>query len=211
MEQKIYVQPYCHIAPYLVGLILGCVLHNRVQLPFNGAKKHLCYAIMWILAMLIFASILFGLYGTWYGHRMSKLENIAFYTFTHFAWGVGVALVVFACNNGYGWIINDFLSMKIWVPLSRLTYGVSLVHPIIIDFIFNSARQISVYEDTNLLSYTVSVVVLSYGAAGILAVLVEFPLANVEKIIFKLLDMHQEESVRLVKFGTKEEAEKKDN
>ena len=207
----IYVKPYCRIAPYLVGLILGYVLHNRVQLPFDGAKKHLCYAIMWILAMLTFASILFGLYGTWYGHRMSKLENIAFYTFTHFAWGIGVALVVFACNNGYGWIINDFLSMKIWVPLSRLTYIVSLVHVIIIDVILNSARQISVYEDTNLLIYTISVVVLSYGASGILAVLVEFPLANVETIICKLLDMHREESVRLVKFGTKEEAEKKDD
>ena len=212
-EQKdgIYVKPYCRIAPYLVGLILGYILHNRVQLPFDGAKKHLCYAIMWILAMLTFASILFGLYGTWYGHRMSKLENIAFYTFTHFAWGIGVALVVFACNNGYGWIINDFLSMKIWVPLSRLTYIVSLVHVIIIDVILNSARQISVYEDTNLLIYTISVVVLSYGASGILAVLVEFPLANVETIICKLLDMHREESVRLVKFGTKEEAEKKDD
>ena len=207
----IYVKPYCRIAPYLVGLILGYILHNRVQLPFDGAKKHLCYAIMWILATLIFASILFGLYGTWYGHQMSKLENIAFYTFTHFAWGVGVALVVFACNNGYGWIINDFLSMKIWVPLSRLTYIVSLVHPIIIDVILDSARQVSVYEDTNLLIYTISVVVLSYGAAGILAVLVEFPLANVETIICKLLDMHQEESVRLVKFGIKEEAEKKDD
>ena len=206
----IYVKPYCRIAPYLVGLILGYILHNRVQLPFAGAKKYLCYAIMWILATLIFASILFGLYGTWYGHRMSTLENISFYTFTHFAWGIGVALVVFACNNGYGWIINDFLSMKIWVPLSRLTYIVSLVHPIIIAVILDSTRQVSVYEDTTLLIYTISAIVLSYGAAGILAVFIEFPLANIETTVFKLLDIHQEESVRLVKFGTKE-AEKKDN
>ena len=140
------------------------------------------------------------------------IENITFYTFTHFAWGVGVAIVVFACNNGYGWIISDFLSMNFWIPLSRLTYSVSLVHPIVLEVVLGSVRQVPMFEDINLVIYTISVVVLSYGAAGVLAALVEFPLANVETLAFKLLGIHREESVRLVNVWTKvEETEKKDD
>ena len=46
----------------------------------------------------------------------------------------------------------------------------------------------------------------------VLAALVEFPLANVETLAFKLLGIHREESVRLVNVWTKvEETEKKDD
>ena len=200
----IYTKPYCRIAPYLVGLLLGYILHMRVRLPFHGYKNLiLCHGAMWGLATCIFASIIFGLYGTWYGHKMSPLENIMFYTFTHFAWGIGVAMVIFSCVNGYGWIITDFFSMKIWVPLSRLTYGVSLVHPCIIEIILGSARQVPMYEVRTLIVYTISVVVLSYTTAGILAIFVEFPLANIETSLFKLFGLHREESVRLVNFELK--------
>ena len=152
-----------YIAPYLVGLLLGYILHMRVKLRFYGYKNLICRGAMWGLSTWIFASyvhtmyhtvqILFGLYGTWYGHKMSPLENIMFYTFTHFAWGIDVAMVIFSCVNGHGWIITDFFSMKIWVPLSHLTYGVSLVHPFIIEIILGSARQVPMYEDRTLIQF----------------------------------------------------------
>ena len=107
-------------------------------------------------------------------------------------------MVIFSCVNGYGWIIADFFSMKIWVPLSRLTYGVSLVHPFIIE-----SKTSAMFEDRTLIIYTISIVVLSYTTAGILAIFVEFPLANIESSLFKLFGLHQEESVRLVNFELK--------
>ena len=201
---EIYIKPYCRVPPYLVGSILGYVLHNRVQLPFHGVKKYLCYVTMWSLAMITFTAIIFGLYSTWYGYHMSMMENILFYTYTHFAWGVGVAIMVFACQNGYGWIINDFLSMKIWIPLSRLTYNVSLIHPIILDVILGSAGRISVHWDVNLVMYTAEAIVLSYGAAAVLAAFVEYPFSNLEMLIFKIIGIRQEESMRLVSLATKE-------
>ena len=80
----------------------------------------LCHGAMWGLATWIFASIIFGLYGTWYGHKMRpQLENSMFYTFTHFAWGIGVAMVIFSCVNG---IITDFFSMKIWAALLMVSH-----------------------------------------------------------------------------------------
>ena len=199
-EQMDYVfsKPYGRIAPYIVGIILGYSLYMRVKLPLSKANSLLCYVTMWCLATIIFSSIIFGLHGTWYGERTSTIENVMFFTFNHFAWGVGVAMVVFACNNGYGWIFNDLFSMKIWTPLSRLTYCVSLVHPIVIDLILGSARQVPTYDSVYLMKYTIAVIFLSYGSAIILATFVEYPVAQIELLAFKHLGIQKEDSVRLM-------------
>ena len=116
--------------------------------------------------------------------------------FSRFAWGVGLAFVVFACHNGYGGVINTFLSMKFWIPLSRLTFTAYLVHPIVLSVVFGSAREPVHYTDITLAVYAVGAVTLSYGAAAIVAVCVEFPLANVEAAFFKAVGLGARESMR---------------
>ena len=100
-------------------------------------------------------------------------------------------MIVFACHSGYGWKVKDFLSLKIWVLLSRLTYIVSLIHPIILDVVLGSAREVAMYSDAYLLKLTIVTVILAYGAAIVLATLVEFPLSNIEHIFFSMVQTKQ--------------------
>ena len=45
----------------------------------------------------------------------------AFYNAFHrLAWGLALAWLIFACHNGYGGFIQDFLSWEAFLPLSRL-------------------------------------------------------------------------------------------
>ena len=103
------------------------------------------------------------------------------------------------------------ISMKIWIPLSRLTYNVSLINFVIIDMTIRSAGQVSIYWDLNLFIYTAAAVVLSYGAAGVLAAFVEYPLSNLEVLVFRIIGIHQEESIRLVSLAAEEDINKKKN
>nr|CAD7433099.1 unnamed protein product [Timema monikensis] len=49
-------------------------------------------------------------------------------------WALGVAWIVFSCVAGYGGPVNTLLSWKGWIPLSRLTYCIYLVHLPLIRF-----------------------------------------------------------------------------
>nr|CAD7393862.1 unnamed protein product [Timema cristinae] len=49
-------------------------------------------------------------------------------------WALGVAWIVFSCVAGYGGPVNKLLSWKGWIPLSRLTYCIYLVHLPLIRF-----------------------------------------------------------------------------
>ena len=197
-SDDIYVKPYCRAAPYIVGLVLGFILFKKVQVKVHWLLNLMVYSIMWVIAAGCCFSVVYGLYNSFHGHTLTEAQNVAYLMFGRCAWAVGLALIVFACHNGYGWVVNDFLSMKFWIPLSRLTYTAYLVHPIILTVAINTNRGTVGYTDNFIAVYAVAMVVLSFGAAGVVAVFVEFPLSNLEMAVFKAIGLKPRESVRQV-------------
>ena len=190
-----YIKPWHRVAPYIVGLVLGYILY-RLRLP---TKRFICYfvfPILIILSGIFLASTLYGLYPQWHGHVPSKAENIIYIMFSWFTWSLGLALLVFACHYGYGGPINWFLSMKFWIPLSRVSYNAYLIHPLILTVIFGSERKPIYYKDYNLAVYAIGIIVLSFAAAAVVSVFVEFPIGNLEQVLFKLVGLGRQESAR---------------
>lgn len=195
-SNDIYIKPYSRAAPYIVGLVLGFILFKKVRINLHWFLDFLIHVGMWIVAAGCCFSVVYGLYDSFHGHHLSTAENVLYYMFSRLAWGIGLGLIVFVCHNGYGWIINDFLSMKIWIPLSRLTYTAYLIHPIVLTVIFGTLREPFTYSNYIMAVYAVAMVVLSFGAAGVVAVLVEFPLSNLEMAVFKAIGLKLRESTR---------------
>ena len=210
-SDDIYVKPYCRVPPYLVGLILGFLIYKKVRFPLHWILNYVIYSVIWLLSAGLCFAVVYGLYNTWHGHILTEAQNITYFMFSRFAWGLGLALMVFACHNGYGCVINDFLSMKFWIPLSRLTYTAYLVHPIVLTVLYGTARDTFTYTDYKVASMIVSNVVLSYGVAGVVAAFVEFPLSNLEMAVFKLVGLKQRESARMVAGQREEEQGREPN
>ena len=108
----LYFRPYHRIPPYLVGIVLGYLLYRKARFPFSKILNWISYIVLWLLATGLCLSTVYGLYPTWHQHIPSLAENVIYLMFSRFAWGVGLAFVIFACHNGYGGVINTFLSMK---------------------------------------------------------------------------------------------------
>ena len=183
-----YGKPYCRISPYLVGLFLGFVIYKGIKIPVKSRfVKVLIYGSMIIASFAITFSVIYGIYPIWNGHIPSVTENVIYLTFSRFAWGVALALLVFACHNRYGGWIDTVLSWGFWVPLSRLTFLAYLVHPIVLFSVIGSLRGPLHFTDVTVAVYMIASVVLSYATAALFAVVVEFPLSNLEMAIFDLL------------------------
>ena len=197
-SDELYIKPYARISPYLVGIVLGYLLYRKVRIPFKRSISWIFYLGLWILAAFFCLSTLYGFYGTWHGHPFSPAENVVYFMFSRFTWALGLALLVFICHNGYGWVVNSFLSMGFWVPLSRLTFNAYLVHPIVLTVMFISGHESMQYTDVTLVVYATAAVVLSYGFAAVVAAFVEFPLSNVEAAVFKILGFSSRESTRRI-------------
>lgn len=181
----IYTKPWGRVAPYLVGLVFGYIIYKQISFEYGRTKNALLYLAVWVASGTILASTLYGLYFSFHGHLMTRAEYIIYLTLSRFAWGVGLALLVFSCHNGYGSAINAFLSLKIWTPLSRMTLNAYLFHPVVMFAVYGQMQTVVHVTDLTMSLYAVGFVVLSYGAASIFCVCVELPLGNIEVLLFQ--------------------------
>ena len=181
---RLYQKPYCRITPYLVGIFLGYVLSRNIFLYGNGRKmKHL---IGWLGSV---ATGLLVVYGPWHVYKdhgtfFNDAENITYSALNRFAWSCAVGWVIYACHNKVGGLVNTFLSWRAWIPLSRLTYGCYLLHILVVYFLTLSKETQAHYQDITAIFNVISVIVISYACSFVLAVCVEYPVFNLEKIIF---------------------------
>ena len=182
---RIYDKPYCRITPYLVGILLGYLFSRKLQIP--GQCRKLVIVIGWVGAVVIGCLVVYGPWDVYKDHGtfFNDAENIIYSAFHRFAWSCGVGWVIYACHNKAGGLVNTFLSWKVWIPLSRLTYGCYLLHIIVILFFTFSKETSTHYQDNTAVFDFLSNIVVSYACSFILAVCVEYPIFNLEKIIFK--------------------------
>merc|ERR1712135_224565 len=167
----LYTKPYCRIGAYLVGMVTGFYLYQNKN-KIKMSKVTVCAG--WILAAVNNLLILYGLYPA--VHRGENLSNnvAAFYNcMSRPMWCVGLAWVTIACVGGYGGYVNDILSWKGFIPLSRLTYCTYLVHPMVLMMVYSSQETFFNYNGWIMLYLFMGSVILCYILAANLTLFVE--------------------------------------
>lgn len=185
-QDELYIKPYIRAPPYLVGILLGYILSRKVTI--KPRYKKLLYSIGWISSILFAYGVIFGPWGVFKkgGEFFTLTQAVCYGSLHRLAFGISVAWVIYACHNKAAGYINDLLSMRVWVPMSRLTFGAYLLHPLVIMFFFNAQGNAYHYAENLVVFDFISLTFVSYACAFLLAVFVEYPVSNLEKMAFKL-------------------------
>ncbi len=98
---------------------------------------------LWLASLGIMLAVIFGPYDYARTGVVESQEFAGFYAgLFRSAWAVGVAGTILLCAHGCGGIINTFLSWRMWVPLSRLTYVTYLIHEFVLGYMYSSRRLV---------------------------------------------------------------------
>ncbi|PVD37236.1 hypothetical protein C0Q70_04231 [Pomacea canaliculata] len=189
---RIYQQPYCRVAPYALGLAVGFILHQK-KFKFPMGKIITC--VGWLLTVTITTILTLITYdenrhllndATGWSHPVRTAHE----TLQRPLWALAVCWVIFACASGNGGLINKFFSWRGFVPLSRLTYCVYLIHPVVVIADLMAYRVFAYFTISYVLFRYIGYIVVGYLLALILAVLVQAPLLALEKTIFQKKSAH---------------------
>lgn len=193
----LHIKPWTRVGPFVVGIILGFIFFKKFKVSFKKPLINiLIYVGLWQLAFVLCYTTVYGLHGAYdVGENLTEGEEVVYQMFSRFSWSLGLAIFLYICHNGYGGVVNTFLSMKLWIPLRRLTLIAYLVHPVILFLIFYTRRVPVYHTDITLAVYAVAAVVLSYGAAAIIKSFVDYPLANLETVVLKMVGLVEEKKV----------------
>ena len=186
---RLHVKPFYRINMYFTGILLGYILYkkyNIATLPIANYSKRLIYALLWIIAIALCFVRIFGTYRVYnFTYHFSDLENVIFLMFSGLALSIGIAIIIYICNTGYGGVVNSFLSWPGWEPLVKLSYGVALCHILVLCYILGTLQSSLKYTGTVYAMLAVFTIISSYAVSAITAVFVEQPIFNVLSLWFK--------------------------
>ncbi|XP_017348985.2 O-acyltransferase like protein isoform X2 [Ictalurus punctatus] len=140
-----YNKPYTRYGPYLLGVLTGIYMVTKKEALI---KQRWQAAAGWLVSLSVMAVIV----GSAYMLRGQGSPGHAVYQGLHRSlWALTVAWLILACEEGYGGFVNRFLSMRVWVPLSNISFACYLVHPLLI-LLYNSKQETLIhYTDLNFL------------------------------------------------------------
>lgn len=137
----------------------------------------------WAISLILLPVIVFGDH-PFYQHKQtaSPLEFALFETLNRIAWAISLSYMVFACVHNRGGPVNKFLSLKMWQPLSRLTYAIYLIHCLVMLTIYLSMKTPPHFSAMSAFQNFIAIFVISVIVAIPLVLAFEFPIDAINKL-----------------------------
>jgi peptidoglycan/LPS O-acetylase OafA/YrhL len=126
-------------------------------------------------------------------HEGSSYENpnwtilmcVLYSVFSHVIVASCCTFWTFIFVTGHGGFIRRALKWYIWTPLSRLSFGVYLVHPILINLGYTGAYALQFYEPLTVLTTFITMSFLSGVASFVLYMTVEKPAKHLSVLLME--------------------------
>ncbi|XP_064457404.1 nose resistant to fluoxetine protein 6-like [Ornithodoros turicata] len=175
--QEVVMRPYTHAGPFTIGV---CTAFLLFRYP-HARLRTVVQVAFWVASLLMMGSSLFG---TWRWNRSAEatdLEVLIYSSIHRSAWALGLSWIVYACATRRGGFLNRLLSWKALVPLSRLTFGVYLAHPIVLFFQMWTIRERIYGSHVTMIYLFLGNMAFSYGIAAVFYVAFEAPFRKLSK------------------------------
>ncbi|XP_057375604.2 nose resistant to fluoxetine protein 6-like [Daphnia carinata] len=183
--RKHYHLTIARIPPYVMGILLGWLLHKTKDRKIQ-INKFLVIA-GWVMALLIGLLVIFGMMPYLDEAQIPVINpfvRISYGAFHRSSWAMVVAWLIFSCTHGYGGCINTLLSSKSLLPLSRLSYAVYLVHFAYVKAYVSHMRKPMYIAEYYFFTTYLGILMVSFMLASVISVIMEMPFMNLDKLLF---------------------------
>lgn len=203
-NNKMYIKPYCRIAPYAIGMLFGLIYftHRKYQTD-HIIYDNISYSILklfhsryvrylfYLIGLGLISFMIFMEYPAYSSAAKSEsLEDdwnqssrSAFMAFNRSGFVLGVSLIVLPLLMGYNKAVGNVMRSRVWTPLARLSFCGYLVHISVLAMIYGRQEVAYYLTSFNLLTDFVVGCVGTYAIAFLIFILVECPMINVEKVV----------------------------
>jgi peptidoglycan/LPS O-acetylase OafA/YrhL len=175
--EKVYITPWCRIAPFIIGMITKLIL-EQYHSTLSTIKIILCTIISILLAMIC---IFFPFYSDYF----PKFIMIIYQSLSRQCWSIAIGWLIYACYTNQDGLVNKFLSWPIWTIIARLSYSAYLIHTtIMLVQVYNRLSTVH-YQTSVILNTFLSQTILTLFISLFVVVLVETPCNVFERRIHK--------------------------
>jgi peptidoglycan/LPS O-acetylase OafA/YrhL len=139
--------------------------------------------LIWILLLIAYIIAIYDNYYWIYGESYNRWISAFLYPTTRIIWALNTATLIWMCITGNGGLVNKFLTLKVFIPLSRLTYSVYLTHIYIVWIYWCSRRELVDVNSFQMISMYFEVVLMSFIIGAVFSLFFESPFLNLQKYL----------------------------
>lgn len=213
-----YIKPYYWLTSYFIGSLLAmCIISltfkeaNIIEVRGRERRKsregfvsvrvkNLISIIQVVSPCALIALILSTLPYFQNTYKMVGILSSLHALLARPLWSFSLASILFSIlqntmskffnsrNNFIYKMIQAFLSLKLWLPLSKLTYSVYLFHPLVMAIFYGSRKETFKFSHSLILYFSLGNIVLTYLGSLFIYLTIELPIqVAIEQMIFMLL------------------------
>eukprot|EP00934_Nitzschia_sp_Nitz4_P004881 Nitzschia sp. Nitz4//scaffold6_size259037//85919//88111//NITZ4_001063-RA/size259037-processed-gene-0.11-mRNA-1//1//CDS//3329556860//4871//frame0 len=112
------------------------------------------------------------------GSMWSQETTFLYAAFCRAVWSVCIGTIIYLCVQNRGSTVGRLLSWSLWTPLAQLSFGVYLIHPMIIFVWKLGSREKTSFQLFGFLMNFVSVSVASFVLSAFATFTIEFPFSD---------------------------------
>lgn len=175
---QMYINPFIRISPYIVGSIAGWFLATtKGQFSVNTVFEKCA----WNLAILIFFSCIYSTVK----RDMSELYTVGLYVFGRLFFSCAIAWVILGSATGRGVWWSRFLELTPFQHLNKLSYGIYLLNPFVVSFVFSLSSTSTHADPIMLCVQTSGFIVIVYICSIIFSLSFEMPYCNISSLLLR--------------------------
>uniref|UniRef100_A0A1A9X1E4 Uncharacterized protein n=1 Tax=Glossina brevipalpis TaxID=37001 RepID=A0A1A9X1E4_9MUSC len=180
--KNFYIKTHMRASAYFIGLFVGYLVHEmqarNTKLPSQIVR------LLWIFAALIGSSCMLTI-SRFYAYSYNRWESSIYAGFHKIGWNMSVAWLILASTTGHAGWIQQFLSHRIFAPISRLTYCAYLSNGIVELYYSASSKTTPQMSYIRVFDSVVSHIINTFVVALILCLLFESPIHALERILLR--------------------------
>nr|XP_015834703.1 PREDICTED: nose resistant to fluoxetine protein 6-like isoform X2 [Tribolium castaneum] len=182
--ELLYSPTHVRGVPYLIGMACGyLVFQYKTCKNLKLSKTKILF--LWSLALGTLVAIVIIHYPMTQGNKHTDLFQTSFFNSLHrVVWSLALCVLIILCINGYGGLINSFLSHKIFTVLIRLNYNIYLLHMALLTIMTAQKRTPGYFSDLFCFHQFWGDYMFSVATAILWTLVFESPILMIEKIIF---------------------------
>jgi peptidoglycan/LPS O-acetylase OafA/YrhL len=124
----IYTVTHGRIDSWMMGILVGYIMHTIQGKTVKIPRKFVF--IGWILSISTVLAVIVGQFPLQQENFKENplISDATYDALKRISWCLALAWIILACHLSYGGVVKRFLSLSIWLPVSKLSFCIYLVH-----------------------------------------------------------------------------------
>ncbi|XP_049271195.1 nose resistant to fluoxetine protein 6 [Rhipicephalus sanguineus] len=179
-----YIRPYYHAVCYFGGCMTCLTVDDFRESKISKRLQQVGWCVS-VACMFFCVFVKFA----WYTSLNPVPMGVALFAafFDRILWTLFLAWITLACCSGRGGVLTKLLSWNAYVPLSKLSFGVYLIHVPFLQLWFHSSRERRYWSVFNQMTLLFALLVWSFLLSYLAFLVCEAPTAALDKLVFTAL------------------------